>query len=148
VPQLVQARGLEPDLPVAAADLARLPVRDGSLGAIVAFYCLIYGPATHLDAVFAEWRRALAPGGLVAVAVHIGEGIRDMRGERDGETWDLTVVLRDPDDLVRRLEAHGLEVDERTTRRPHDYEMPADHLFLVARRTSQASPGEPGELAG
>lgn len=132
--QLAQAVALEPRLPAAAADLARLPVRDGSLSAIAAFYCLIYGSADHLDGVFADWHRALVPGGLVAVAVHLGAGTVDLQGDRDGAAWDLTVVLRDAGDLVGRLGGQGFVVDERMTRGPEPHEMPADHLFLVARR--------------
>lgn len=116
--QVAEARMLAPDREVVLADLARLPVRPFRLGGIVAFYCLIYGPPEPLDAVFADWRRALHPGSVIALAVHAGTG------ELHADEWmghkvDMTVVLRDPDDLADRLERNGFLITEHVVRRPY-----------------------------
>ena len=111
--QLREALVLDPSRPVLAADLARLPAGGGRLGGVVAFYCLIYGPAAWLDDVFADWHDALAPGAPVIIAVHAGAGELHV-DDWQGRAVDLTVVLRDPDDLVARLEAAGFAVDECT----------------------------------
>src|SRR5262245_31964497 len=101
--QLREARVYDGRRPLVAADMARLPVRPGSLSGIVAFYCLIYGAADLLDPVLAGWRRALVPGGSVLVAVHAGEGQVHV-ADWMGRGVPVTVVLRDPDDLVARFE--------------------------------------------
>lgn len=129
--QLREARVIDADRPLVAADLARLPVRPRSLGGIVAFYCLIYGPPDHLDDVFADWHRALVPGGLVLIAVHTGDGtIRS--SEWEGRTVDITVVLRDPDDLVTRLERTGFSIGQRVVRTPYEDEFPTERCYVVA----------------
>lgn len=90
---LRQARHHNPAARVLAADLACLPVRTGTLGGgIVAYYCLMYGHASHLDTVFTECHRALAPAGLAVVVVHASAGtIRAT--EWRGRTSDIELVL-------------------------------------------------------
>jgi SAM-dependent methyltransferase len=128
--QLREARQHDPDRALVAADLARLPVRPGGLAGIVAFYCLIYGEADLLDPVLAGWRRALAPGGLVLAAVHAGEG-RVHVDDWMGRGVAVTVVLRDPDDLVARFERAGFTVTDRHVRAAYSDEHPTDRFYLV-----------------
>jgi len=117
-----------------AADLARLPIRRATLGGIVAFYCLIYGPAEDLDAVFADWHAALAVGGLVVIAVHAGQGTVHSGAEWHGRPLDITVVLRDPNDLAARLRERGFVAENVTVRRPYDDEHQTERCYIVARR--------------
>jgi SAM-dependent methyltransferase len=131
--QLSEARAHDPVRRLVVADLARLPAGPGTLGGILAFYCLIYGPAELLDGVFVDWRQVLAPGALALVAVHVGSGALHVE-DWQGRTVDMTVVLRDPDDLVSRIERGGLEVLERTVRPPYSDEHPTDRCYLVVRR--------------
>ena len=125
--QLDQARTLDPSRPLVGADLARLPARPASLAGIVAFYCLIYGPSDHLDAVFGDWHQALSPGGLVVIAAHAGVGTI-------GVGNDLTVVLRDPADMLARLQRGGFAIDQHTVRAPYEDEHQTDRLYIVATR--------------
>jgi len=133
--QLQQARGLDPTRSLVAADLARLPVRKGGLGGIVAFYCLIYGPPEQLDHILADWHSVLASGGLVVIAVHAGEGTQHI-DEVQGRPVDITIVLRDPDDLVARLEASGFAIEELTVRPPYHDEHPTHRCYVVATRAA------------
>jgi SAM-dependent methyltransferase len=128
--QLREARVLDPARPTLAVDLARLPVRAGALGTIVAFYCLIYGPQEAHDAVFREWRRALGPGGLAVIAVQAGRGTIEHDGYQ-GRPARLTVVMRDPDLLVTQLGRNGFTVDECVVRPPYDGER-VDRCYVVA----------------
>jgi len=128
--QLREARQFDPDRPLVAADLARLPVRPGGLAGIVAFYCLIYGEAARLDAVLAQWRRAIAPGGLVLAAVHAGEGQVHV-DDWMGRGVSVTVALRDPDDLVARFERAGFTVTDRQLRPAYPDEHPTGRFYLV-----------------
>ena len=54
------------------SDFTRLPVPDGSQGAVVAMYALVHLPRGELRAPIAEFARVLAPGGLLLVALHEG----------------------------------------------------------------------------
>jgi SAM-dependent methyltransferase len=131
--QLREAASEDRELRLVAADLAHLPVRTGCLAGIVAFYCLIYGRAELLDAVFAEWGRSLRSGGIVVLAVHAGEGAI-ANDEWEGRPVDITVVLRDPDDIVARLRRHGFSVREKLVRPPYGEEFPTDRCYVVAVR--------------
>ena len=116
-------------------DLARLPIRPGSLDGILAFYCLIYGPPDPLDDVFAEWRGALMPDGIAITVVHAGDGFI-----RADEWWDrpvdLHLVFRDPDDFTARLQRAGFEIEQSTVRPPYDDEYATDRHYVVARRVA------------
>jgi SAM-dependent methyltransferase len=136
VGQLHEARRVEAHRSFAVADLMSLPVGPVSLAGVLAFYCLIYGPPQALDPVFSDWFRALAPGGLVVASVHAGEGTRTHRAEWQGERVAITVTLRDPDDLVRRMAGAGLEMVESTRRAPYPEEGDTERLYVVARRPS------------
>ena len=128
--QLREARILDSERSTVAVDLARLPVRAGALAAIVAFYCLIYGPQDAHDIVFREWRRALCPGGLAVIALQAGRGTIEVDGYQ-GRPARLTVVMRDPDLLVAQLERIGFVVDECVVRPPYEGEH-VDRCYVVA----------------
>jgi len=130
--QVLEARAGGAPGPLVLADLARLPARRATLGGIVAFYCLIYGPVGALDAVLADWRAALAPGGVVVIAVHAGAGERHV-DEWHGRALDVTVVLRDPGDLAGRVERAGLGVTELVVRPPYPEESDTERCYVVAR---------------
>ena len=129
--QLAQARALQPRASIVLCDLANLPARDGSLAGILAFYCLIYTPPELLGAVFAEWRRALVPGGLVVAAVQAGDGTIH-HDHFDDRVVDLTVVLRDPDDVARRLVDAGFAVEQQVVRAPYADEG-THRMYVLAR---------------
>jgi SAM-dependent methyltransferase len=136
--QLREARILCRDRLLVAADLRTLPIRPGSLGAIVAFYSLIYGPVEHLDRVFADWRGALAPDGLAVLAVHAGVGTVHI-DEWHGRRLNLELVLRDPDDVLCRLRAAGFTIDEHTVRSPYEHEHQTERLYVTATRPADVS---------
>jgi len=64
----------ELELGTAVADLRQLPVATGSCAAAVSFYTLHHLPRPELAGTLGEFRRVLAPGGELALAVHEGEG--------------------------------------------------------------------------
>jgi len=131
--QLGQARVLHPERPLVLADLGALPVGEATLGGVLAFYCLIYGPVRDIESVFADWARALVPGAPVALAVHAGEG--SIHAEAfEGRPVDLTVELRRPDALVDLLKRTGFAVVERQERPPYPGEHPTERCCIVALR--------------
>ena len=132
--QLHEARLLDAHRSLVVADLIRLPVAPMRLAGVLAFYCLIYGPSDALDPVFDDWFSALTPGGLVVASVHAGEGTRTHHADWQGQSVDITVTLRDPDDLVERMAGAGLEVIESTRRAPYSEEGDTERVYVVARR--------------
>lgn len=134
--QIIQARVLDGTRPLLVADLASVPCRESSLAGIVAYYCLIFGPPDPLDSVFEDWSRVVRPGGVVLLAVHAGSGSLTFQ-EWQGRRVDLTIELRDPDDLARRLRNHGFTIEQHVTRPPGEDES-TDRCYVVARREGAA----------
>jgi SAM-dependent methyltransferase len=131
---------------VVRGDMTALPVADDSVAAVTAFYSLIHVPADQHADVYAEFARALQPGGVVLVTT----GTEDWSGRNDDwldggapMEWDIL----GPDASVAHLDAAGFEVYDRvgvvddlgedTSRTGDTLVDPdserADKLFLFAR---------------
>lgn len=92
--RFAQGSMLEPDLP------------DGSLAGVVSWCSSIHTPQDDLPALFAGFRRILAPGGHLLLAFQAGEEAR--RLERPfGHPVVLDFLRRRPDRMVDLLEAAG-----------------------------------------
>jgi SAM-dependent methyltransferase len=129
--QVLEAQALGLVGGVLRCDLARLPAGPATLAAVVAFYCLIYDRAQNLEPVFADWRRALKPGGIVVAAFHGGTG-EIHETEWRGRAVDLTVILHDPEAVASQLSAAGFVVEECLTRDPYEDEYPTTRCYLIA----------------
>lgn len=134
-PEMVRtAAALSPGLPFRVADLRALDVADAALSGVVSFYAIVHLADDELVPVFREWRRVLAPGGVLLLAFHVGtETVH-----RD-EMWELPVSLDFrffPVEVVRQgLEDAGLHVVEVTEREPYvGAEHPSRRCYLLARR--------------
>ncbi len=69
---LASARSGYPNLTFRSATFRELPVADGSLGGILAWYSLIHMPPAELPAVLSEFARVLAPGGSILIGFFDG----------------------------------------------------------------------------
>ncbi|WP_062350761.1 class I SAM-dependent methyltransferase [Herbidospora yilanensis] len=76
---LAHARATFPDIVFTEGDMRSLDVPDASLSGLVAWYSIIHIPAAFLPGVLAEFRRVLAPGGLLLVAFQVGDEILRLR---------------------------------------------------------------------
>ncbi|UMP04484.1 class I SAM-dependent methyltransferase [Amycolatopsis sp. EV170708-02-1] len=102
--------------------------------AVCAFFPFLQMPREDTEAVLADIARWLVPGGLFALAT-VPRDVEDASAEFFGRSFLVTSFA--PDDLVRRVEAVGLEVtgthseiftaDEPGT-------PPEEHLLITARR--------------
>ena len=101
------ARTSHPDLPFAAAHARALPLRDGVLGGLVAWYSLISMPTMSLTTVFAEFARAVRPGGTVLVAFQSGDGQRVDRTTSYGEPVLLSYHRHRRHEVTEALTAAG-----------------------------------------
>lgn len=119
VPEFVEharVRYPGPSFEVGSAQTLDLP--DGSVAGILAWYSLIHLPPDELDGVLTEFRRMLAPGGVVLLGFFDGAAVEEFPHK-------VVAAYKWPvDELARRLSAVGFRERERLTRtggghRPH-----------------------------
>ena len=125
------ARRLNPGMTFQVADIRSMPFDDGSIAAIAAFYCLIYGTDDDVVAALQECRRVLEPGGRILASVHGGEGVEHF-DEFRGVPVDISMRHTSPDALRALAERAGLVVDDVMAREPYPDEHPTQRIYLQA----------------
>ncbi|WP_256840569.1 class I SAM-dependent methyltransferase [Ornithinimicrobium faecis] len=131
-PEMVRlARDRHPDLSFAVGSMTDLPVPDGTLGGLLAFYSLIHVPTADVPLVLAEWRRALRPGAPVAIAFQVGSEVRKVR-EHAGQNVDLDFHRRHPEQLAQLLAEAGFSLWSTTVQPPAEPGK-TPHAFILAR---------------
>lgn len=137
-----QARRRYPGLRFEVGSMLALDVPDGGLGGVLAWYSTIHVPDELLPGVFAEFRRVLAPGGLVLLGFQIGDEPWHMT-EAMGHPISLDFHLRQPDLLAGLLGQAGLEVRLRTRRERDDggdFPERQPQGFVLARKPAGPDP--------
>ncbi|MFG2816346.1 class I SAM-dependent methyltransferase [Streptomyces sp. NPDC048410] len=128
---LAVARRENPGLRFEQGSMLELDLPDGELAGVVSWYSSIHTPVDQLPALFAEFRRVLAPGGQLLLAFQAGEEPR-----RHDQPWGHPVSLdflrRDPDRMAVLLEEAGFALRSRTVREPEPGE-PVAQAFLLAQ---------------
>jgi hypothetical protein len=114
---------------------------DGSLGGILAWYSTIHIPYERLPDVFAEFHRALAPGGHVLLAFQIGDEPLHLT-EALGHAISLDFHRRPPERVAGLLTRAGLDVRARLVREPDDagdFTERTPQAFLLARKPGKGA---------
>jgi SAM-dependent methyltransferase len=139
---VAEARRRQPGLDFRVADLRRLPVPDGSLAGILAFYSLIHLPRPQLPVALAEFRRALKPAGTLLLAMHApvagspddgpGQGDAGEIVEREafGHPVEVRVTLVTTRELSRMAADAGLPDIGSRERPPYPGEYPTQRVYL------------------
>ncbi|MEZ5203127.1 MAG: DUF480 domain-containing protein [Acidimicrobiales bacterium] len=126
-----------PELAFEVADLRSLPAPPSApaWSAIVAWYSLVHLAGSELAGAVEALASSLAPGGWLALAVHVGEEVRDP-GELFGVRVDLTFVLHDQAQVLAAVAGAGLEELEwyRRSALPASGEADTERLYVLARR--------------
>ncbi|RMI46245.1 class I SAM-dependent DNA methyltransferase [Streptomyces triticirhizae] len=141
-PEMVAvARRAHPGLRFEVGAMHDLDLADGSLGGVVAWYSTVHTPPEELPAVFAEFRRVLAPGGRLIHAFKVGD--RRHRLEHGyGHAVDLDVYWFPVDRVIAMLTEAGLAVDAHLVREPDEDERPArgrgQQGYILAHRPGPA----------
>lgn len=138
-PRMIEvARSRSPGLSFLVGDFTQLPVADGSQGAVVAMYALVHTPRGQLGRPIAALTRALAPGGLLLVALH--EGAEDVHPDALwGIPIDLTWHFHPAPDLLDAIDRAGLERLEFLVRWPYpEAEHPSRRVYALARKPTGA----------
>jgi SAM-dependent methyltransferase len=138
---VAEARRRQPGLDFRVADLRRLPVPDGSLAGILAFYSLIHLPRPELPVALAEFRRALKPAGVLLVAMHSaitgspdgpgeGEAGEIVEAQAFGHPVEVRVTLVTTRELSRMAADAGLPGIGSHERPPYPGEYPTQRVYL------------------
>ncbi|MDI3384971.1 methyltransferase domain-containing protein [Streptomyces sp. B-S-A8] len=134
---LAQARRAYPGIRFTEGSLFDLDLPDGGLTGLAAWYSIIHMPPHRLPDAFAEFRRVLAPDGLLLLAFQVGE-----EPLRVADAWGHPVSLdfhrRDPDEIESLLRGSGFEPWTRMVRRAEADES-APQAYLLARRRDSAT---------
>ncbi|HJY61596.1 MAG TPA: class I SAM-dependent methyltransferase [Streptosporangiaceae bacterium] len=131
---VAQARARHPDLEFSAGSMTALPAQDGSWDGLVCFYALIHMiEDADVRTALAEFRRVLADGGLLLLAVHAGEEVRHSK-EWFGAPVDVSFRFFDPGWLSAELDRAGFAIEALTRRQPYpDAEVATERAYLLAR---------------
>jgi SAM-dependent methyltransferase len=131
---VAQARARHPDLEFSAGSMIALPAPDGAWDGLISFYSLIHLiDDADVRTALAEFRRVLADGGLLLLAVHAGEEVRHSE-EWFGAAVDVSFRFFDPGWLTAELERAGFAVEALTRRQPYPgAEVATERAYLLAR---------------
>lgn len=127
------ARRDYPHLRFEVGALEELPVREDSVGGLLAWYSLIHTAPSRLPAIFASFARALRQGAWMLTAFQAGDAQRVDRTTAYGHTVTLTNYRHDPDHVVDLLEAHGFDIHARLHRAAEGAEKTPQSILLVRR---------------
>lgn len=130
-----QAWRLFPALAFQVGDMLNLPFDDASLEGVVSFYSIVNFDEDQTDRAFAEMARVLRPGGLAALAFHIGTDVVH-RDEWFGEVVNIDFSYHDPEVVVGQLEGAGFAIESRDERDPYPppIEFQSRRCYIVAMR--------------
>jgi ubiquinone/menaquinone biosynthesis C-methylase UbiE len=125
---LAVARRMEPGAALVSSDIRALPIRTDSVIGAVAFYVLQHLRRADLGQTLQELRRVLVVGGVVALAVHEGEG-------EFHPTTEITASSFTRAEITRALRDASFSVETARRRPPLAHERQGERLYLTARAT-------------
>ena len=131
---VAQARKRHPDLEFSTGSMTALPAPDACWDGLVSFYSLIHMiDDADVRTALAEFRRVLADGGLLLLAVHAGQEVRHS-AEWFGAAVDVSFRFFDPGWLSAELGRAGFAVEALTRRQPYPgAEVATERAYFLAR---------------
>jgi SAM-dependent methyltransferase len=132
---VAEARRRHPGIRFDQGTLTDLPLSDGAMAGLVAWYSIIHTLPDHQPAVFAELARVLAPGGEAIVTFQVGDDDVAHLTHAYGHAIELDVHRLSPERVVDDLAAAGLATHICVRREPTAPER-TPHAYLLARRTA------------
>ncbi|GIE78832.1 methyltransferase [Actinoplanes philippinensis] len=126
-----QARRDHPGLRFEVGSMTALEVADGSLGGVLAWFSLIHVPDEAVPGVLAQFCRVLAPGGVVLLGFHAGEGVRHVTEGYGGHPMNVLVHRRSAARVAGWLVEAGFTVEGELVHRP---DPKSEGVFLFAHR--------------
>lgn len=131
---VAQARANFPDLDFQLGRFHQLvrPRNAAAWGAIVAWYAFVHLAPSELAATLRSAGATLRPGGVLALAVHLGDEVRHV-DTLCGVGVDVDFVLHDRDQVLAAVTAAGLVLDQWYVRSPLPQEAQTERLYVLAR---------------
>jgi SAM-dependent methyltransferase len=129
---VAEARRRVPGVAFSVGDLRALDVLDGAWAGAVAFYCIVHFTIEELAPALRELRRAIAPGGPLLVAFHVGDE-RLHLDEFLGQPVDLDWIFHPRAAVERALDDAGFTVEAALERVAYPSEHPTRRAYLLAR---------------
>jgi SAM-dependent methyltransferase len=136
-----RARELHPDLTFEVGTMTSLDAGDGRWQGVIAFYSLIHLTTDEeLRAALHEFHRTLVDGGLLLVAVHVGEH-GDATVHADdmlGVSVDMEFRFFGAEQVAAEIAAAGFTVVTQLLRAPYaDVEVQTTRAYVLARRADR-----------
>ena len=114
-------------------DMRVLPIRSQSLSAVVAFYSIHHLPRSDLGSALSEIHRVLAPGGVLIIATHLGEG-EVYSNQFLGHEFETVGGNHYGEDELRDALVHqSFAVMQSRRRDPLPHEHQSQRIYLIAR---------------
>ncbi|MEX1659164.1 methyltransferase domain-containing protein [Streptomyces pseudovenezuelae] len=132
-PNMIElARQAHPNLSFQVGSMTALPVLDNALGGILAYYSTHHTPPEMLPVVFTEFQRALAPGGHLMMAGHVGDDLHLRPTQAyGGHPVSYASHLLPPDRIAALLNQAGLVLTARLLQEPEEGARRAIATFLA-----------------
>ncbi|MET8762356.1 class I SAM-dependent methyltransferase [Lentzea sp. NPDC004782] len=111
--------------------MTSLPLPDGSVAGVLAWWSLIHVPDDEVPVVFGQFRRVLRPGGVLQLGFHVGDEVRVKTQGYGGHPMNVRVHRRQPGVVASWLRDAGFSVQAQWLLEPEE-EVPQAVLF--ARR--------------
>jgi SAM-dependent methyltransferase len=137
------ARRDHPDVRFEVGSMLDLDLPDASLGGALAWYSVIHVPWDLHPAVFAEFHRVLAPGGLLLLAFQVGDDVRRLE-QGYGHDISLDAFRLNPGRVLGQLVDAGFETHTRLDREPVDREK-TPQSYLLVRKPGEPTSGRPSQ---
>ncbi|PYY24972.1 MAG: class I SAM-dependent methyltransferase [Acidobacteria bacterium] len=135
-PEMIsQAQRLNPDVPFREGNMLALDLPAGELAGIAAFYAIVNIPRGSLPLAFSEMHRALQPGGVLLLGLHVGTETlhpAELWGKQVSMDWFFFSSA----EIEQLLEAAGFIIKEVKVREPYspDVEHQSRRAYIFARK--------------
>ena len=128
-PMMIElARRDYPGVRFEVGSMTELPVADGSLAGVIAWWSMIHVPDDSMPTVLGHFHRALRAGGVVQVGFHVGGESRLKTKGYGGHPMKVHVHRRPPEQVATWLRDAGFTVEAQLLMDP-DAEVPQAILF-------------------
>ncbi len=147
-PAMVErARALHAEVTFEVGTMTELAAPDARWQGLIAFYSIIHLTSdAEIRAALREFHRTVAEGGLVLVAVHLGDHGDTVvhSDEMLGVGVDMDFRFFDVDWLAAEMAAAGFAVEARLVRGPYpDVEVQTTRSYLLGRRKQEPAGTRP-----
>ncbi len=132
---ITEARQLNPDIPFHQGNmLALTDIPDDAFGWIAAFYSIVHIPREQVSQALSEFKRVLAPNGVLLMAFHLGHETVH-RDEWWGEKVSVDFIFFEREEMKMYLQSVGFVIDEAIQRDPYpEVEFESRRAYIFARR--------------